>query len=393
MKWVKLGEIAEIRMGKTPARDELKYWIAGNNTWVSISDMCEKFIFESKENITGLAVEECNMKVVPKGTVIMSFKLSIGKRAITGKDLYTNEAIASFNIYDEKLITKEYLYYVLGYVDLFSYVNRAAKGKTLNKQILNIIKIPLLTLKDQEKIVEILDYAQALVDKQKEEIELYNKLIESIFYEMFGDPLIEDCKWGRAKLIDITSKIGSGATPRGGEEAYKSEGISLIRSMNVYDDGFLYDGLAFIDDKQARDLNNVVVEKGDILFNITGASIMRTCIVPENILPARVNQHVSIIRTTKEVNSNYLANLLKNKSYKRKLYNIATAGGATREAITKGDLEELDIPLPPLSLQESFANKVKLIEEQKRILEKSLEEKETLFAALMDRAFKGELTS
>jgi len=95
-------------------------------------------------------------------------------------------------------------------------------------------------------------------------------------------------------LKEITKKIGSGATPTGGKNSYKKEGISLIRSLNVYDFFFDYDDLAFIDDKQAAGLANVTVEQDDILLNITGASVARCCMVPDNVLPARVNQHVSM---------------------------------------------------------------------------------------------------
>ena len=92
------------------------------------------------------------------------------------------------------------------------------------------------------------------------------------------------------KIKDVTSKIGSGATPTGGDKSYKSTGISLIRSQNVLDMSFSLDGLAHIDNDQAKKLDGVTVKKHDVLLNITGDSIARCCMVPEEILPARVNQ-------------------------------------------------------------------------------------------------------
>lgn len=106
--------------------------------------------------------------------------------------------------------------------------------------------------------------------------------------------------WKECKLKDLTTKIGSGATPTGGDNSYKIEGISLIRSQNVLDFQFSYDGLAFIDDEQAAALHNVTVQSEDVLLNITGDSVARVCKVPEKVLPARVNQHVAIIRAGKE---------------------------------------------------------------------------------------------
>ena len=103
-------------------------------------------------------------------------------------------------------------------------------------------------------------------------------------------------EWKEYKLKDLTTKIGSGATPTGGGNAYKLEGISLIRSQNVLDFRFSYDGLALIDNEQAYSLKNVIVTRNDVLLNITGDSVARVCKVPIEVLPARVNQHVAIIR-------------------------------------------------------------------------------------------------
>jgi type I restriction enzyme, S subunit len=154
-------------------------------------------------------------------------------------------------------------------------------------------------------------------------------------------------EWVTHKLAAVTTKIGSGATPLGGEKAYKQQGVSLIRSMNVYDDGFRDMGLARIDDNQATQLSNVVVEQGDVLLNITGASIARCCLVPSQVLPARVNQHVSIIRPVKDkLNSAFLRYLLTSRDYKERLLHTGEKGGATRQAITKAELQELAICYP-----------------------------------------------
>lgn len=155
------------------------------------------------------------------------------------------------------------------------------------------------------------------------------------------------------KLKDICLKIGSGATPTGGKSAYLSEGISLIRSQNVLDLAFTLDGLAYINEDQAMILNNVDVQKGDILLNITGDSVARVCIVPNNVLPARVNQHVAIIRVDRDkADNNYvLYSLIKSK---KSLLSLA-GGGATRKALTKKMIEEFNIELPQLSIQKKIS--------------------------------------
>lgn len=160
-------------------------------------------------------------------------------------------------------------------------------------------------------------------------------------------------------LKNITTKIGSGATPRGGERAYKSEGISLIRSQNVLDFTFSRDGLAYIDDIQANALDNVTVEENDILLNITGDSIARCCIVPKEVLPARVNQHVSIVRCDSTVNSNYVFYFL--EYLKPYLLKICGVGG-TRNALTKEVIEQLQITLP--ENQEKIAEILKALDDK-----------------------------
>lgn len=155
------------------------------------------------------------------------------------------------------------------------------------------------------------------------------------------------------KLGDICTKIGSGATPKGGREAYCDEGISFIRSQNVLDHAFSTTGLVYINELQADKLKNVIVEENDVLLNITGDSVARACIVDSELLPARVNQHVCIIRVNAtEVVSSYILYYL--QMHKHLLLQLAS-GGATRKALTKDMICNLEISLPSL-------------EEQKRIV-------------------------
>ncbi len=157
-------------------------------------------------------------------------------------------------------------------------------------------------------------------------------------------------------LKDITTKIGSGSTPKGGKESYHSSGIALIRSLNVYDYSFEYKDLAFINEVQANKLKNVIVEEEDILLNITGASVGRCTIVPYKILPARVNQHVSIIRVNKkQANPKFILYCINSQVYKDSLLAISD-DGATREALTKEDIEKFEILLPDLPIQKKIAS-------------------------------------
>lgn len=277
----------------------------------------------------------------------------------------------------------------------FSYLRENCTGATiphLSRPILEGIQIPLPPLPQQQKIAKILDAADALRQNDKALIAKYDELTQSLFLDMFGDPVKNDKGWDKVELKECTSKIGSGSTPRGGKETYLSEGIALIRSLNIYDNEFKYKNLAYISQEQADKLKNVKVESNDVLFNITGASVCRCSIVPDDVLPARVNQHVSILRPLKEkLSSSFLSHLLISENVKIKLLGVGAFGGAVMEAITKEQLERIEVILPPIKLQNQFAERVAVIEEQKAIAQKSLEKSEELFNSLLQKAFKGEL--
>ena len=156
------------------------------------------------------------------------------------------------------------------------------------------------------------------------------------------------------KMKDICTKVGSGATPKGGNNAYIKTGISLIRSQNIHDFYFSHDGLAHINDEQAAKLNGVRLEEDDVLLNITGDSVARACKVDNSVLPARVNQHVCIVRGDKrKVLSSYVLYYLQMK--KPELLMMASSG-ATRNALTKGMIEELELDLPSLQEQKKIVS-------------------------------------
>ena len=201
--------------------------------------------------------------------------------------------------------------------------------------------IPYIPISEQRKIVH--DY-QVITGR----IELLQRMnnclvdtVKTVYLEMFKGK-----EYPITTMADLCSKIGSGATPRGGKETYCDEGISLIRSTNVYDYFFSYDDLAHIDDYQADALSNVIVEPYDVLFNITGVSIARCCMVPEDVLPARVNQHVMILRPhAGKYMSYYLLMTLCDQTSKNLFFGIGQSG-STREAINKQEMEDFKISQP-----------------------------------------------
>ncbi|QIA43389.1 restriction endonuclease subunit S [Faecalibacterium duncaniae] len=187
------------------------------------------------------------------------------------------------------------------------------------------------------------------------------------------------------RLGDICEKIGSGATPHGGKEAYCLEGISFVRSQNIGDFSFSANGLAHINNEQAKKLSNVELKPNDILLNITGDSVARTCIIDSEYLPARVNQHVAIIRGKKDiVLSSYLLYFLQWK--KKYLLQLASAG-ATRNALTKSMIEQLEIELPTIEQQRKIAGALDKIQEKIKLNQKINDNLEQQAAALFSSLY------
>ena len=357
MKKVKLGEICEIQAGGTPSRNKQEFWVQGNIPWVKIKDINSKYISKVEEHITDLGLRFSSAKLFSRGTILYTIFATIGEVAILDIDAATNQAIAGLHLKSEKVL-KEYLYFFL--LSIKNRVKNDSRGvaqNNINLTYLKNIEVPIVENSIQQEICNNLTKINQIITLRNQQLIELSNLVKSRFNEMFGDPVLNEMGWEKHRLSKLTLKIGSGATPRGGRESYVNEGIALIRSMNVYDGKFIFKDLAYLTNVQAEKLNNVIVESDDVLLNITGASVSRCCIVPQIILPARVNQHVSIIRCKKHLLSPiFLNQLLITSEFKSLLQKIGESSGATRQAITKNQIEELTIPLPPLSLQNEFAD-------------------------------------
>ena len=325
---------------------------------------------------------------VNDGDVLISWSASLGVYIWHGEKAVLNQHIFKV-VFDKVEVDKSFFVHQVGEILEKAVISAyGATMKHLTKPVFDALPFYLPPIDEQRRIASILDKVTDLIAKRRTQLEKLDLLVKSRFVEMFGDPVENNFNWKTNCLKRVTKKIGSGATPKGGKGSYQNEGISLIRSMNVHDSKFEYKDLAHINSMQAEQLNNVIVEKYDVLINITGASVARSCVVPENVLPARVNQHVSIIRCCDEQLNHIFVNcLFLNESYKRKLLSIGEAGGATRQAITKQQLEDLIVILPPIELQKQFASFVQQTETTKSNIQKSLETLETLKKALMQEYF------
>ena len=389
MEYFKLEEVATFVNGYAFSSE--KYEDKGIPI-IRISDIDEEIKLEDCICYPEKSLEKLKEYTVKKGSLLIALSgATTGKMGVFNSDriAYLNQRICSIFSKDKNLLQEYLIFYLKNLKEIILKNSYGGAQPNISSKWLEkrVIGIPSLT--EQKEIVVILDKLVTIINKKKNQINLLEELVKSRFIEMFGEPIRNDKGWEIKKLGEVTNKISSGATPTGGKENYEISGISLIRSMNVHNGYFEYKDLAYISNEQARQLKNVEVELEDILLNITGASIARNCLVPSNIIPARVNQHVMIIRIKNKIlNSIFLNNLFLNNVYKQKLINLGEANGATRQALTKIQIEKLEIILPPLSFQNEFAEFVTKTNKLKFEAEKSLKEMENLYESLMQKFFK-----
>ena len=343
-----LGDVCRVIGGGTPPKDNAAFY-TGNIPWATVRDMRADVITETECKITPEAVKSSATNIIPGGNVVIATRVGLGKVCLLGQDTAVNQDLRGIVPIDLNVLSVRFLYWWLK--DIADEIVAEGTGATVQGVKLPFVKslqIPLPPLPEQHRIVAILDAAFDHIATTRANCEANLLNARAIFESHLQGVFTQGCKdWHKTKLKDLTSKIGSGATPRGGEESYKSEGISLVRSLNIHDFGFKYRKLAYLDDAQANELSNVKLQSQDVLLNITGASVARCCIVPENVLPARVNQHVSIIRPLADkLDAEFLHLLLISKTYKDQLLQTGSEGGSTRQAITKAQIQDFVIEYP-----------------------------------------------
>lgn len=355
----KLGEVFDLQMGKTPSRDNDDYW-GGDNVWVAISDLQDKYIGESKEHITDKALTETKIKKVKAGTTIMSFKLSVGRAAITTQDLYTNEAIMAFNLNEGYVLIADYIYYYLkGYK--WQGANKAVMGLTLNKASISQNHIAIPPLEAQERIVAELDCLSGVIERKREQLRELDALAQSIFYQMFGDPITNEKDWEVKKWEEVfdtrTGKLNANVMNENGRYPF----------FTCSKDIFYIDTYAFDCEALLLAGNNATANYDVKYYKGKFNAYQRTY-----VLTLKDN---SLYKFFKFALENKLS-LLQEQSI----------GGMTKY-LTLGILHKIEFIAPPLTLQQEFAEKIEAIEKQKELIKKSISETETLFNARMDYYF------
>lgn len=243
---------------------------------------------------------------------------------------------------------------------------------------------------DTEPASELLKRIKAEKDKLiKDKLIKKEKALPPITEEEIPFELPDGWVWCR--LGEICSKTGSGSTPKGGKSAYPSSGIKFLRSQNVYDDGLRYDGIVFISDITHEKMSGTKVQAEDLLLNITGGSIGRCCIVPNDFDTGNINQHVAIIRSVLTENGYYLHKIICSPYFQNMILEVQT--GAGREGLPKNKMDNILIPFPPLEEQKAIVEKAETLMQKCQALENEIKTSEAnaemLMQAVLKEAFEG----
>ena len=383
-EYKKLGEICQIVTGSTPKTSVQEYW-GGKYPWVTPAELKgDVFIDDTERHITDEAVAHTNVTLLPIGTVLLSSRAPIGKVAITTREMYCNQGFK--NLICSDTIFNKYLYFWLkGKTDYLNSLGRGATFKEISKSIVENIQIPLPPIQSQQSIVSELDKINELICLKKEQLKDYDNLAQSIFYEMFGDPVANDKKWdieSLGKVCDV--RDGTHDSPQYLQESP----YILITSKNLVNGKIDYSNVNYISEEDYIAINKrSQVDDGDIIMAMIGTI--------GNPIIVKLEEHkfciknVALIKFFNDslVSNKYVHSLLNNESY---LTFIKSQNkGGTQKFVALGTIRKLPIPIPPLSYQQQFVQRIELIEKQKAEVQRTIADLETLLAYRMQYWFFG----
>lgn len=290
------------------------------------------------------------------------------------------------------LLNDEYLVYYLNYKDLNKYISGAIIKK-LTQSSLKEINIEYPDLSFQEKIVSELDKISEMISKYDEQLKELDKLSQSIFYEMFGDPIENEKGWEVKYLKELCSNITNGNTPNNAKDVYVNYGITFLRSQNVWNNYIDYDDVVYIDEETNNKLRKSILHHNDILITKTGryntenSSLGRCALFKGKDSTANINGHVYLARLKGYENPTFVISILTTRAYRNYIRRVCV-GGIDKRQINLCHVEDFPIILPPLPLQQSFARKIEAIEAMKSKVREAKKEAETLLAARMQYWFE-----
>ena len=384
MEKKRLGDICEIVTGATPKTNIKEFW-DGDINWITPAELTEDtyIINESLRKITTEGVEKTGLKSFPKGTVILSSRAPIGKVAIAGCEMYCNQGFK--NLVCSKQINNRFLYwYLKGHKEYLNSLGRGATFKEISKAIVENIEICLPTLEKQEKYADILEQCNGIIQIKKGQLRKLDTLVKSRFVELFGDPVINSRGWKKALIGDdcfVTKLAGFEYTQYINYE--DSGDVVMVKAQNVKNGKLNRKELSFVSNEVSDSLPRSQLAPGDVVMTYVGANIGDVAII-DNEYKYHLAPNVAKIRPDSErYNSIYFMYMLMLLN----AYIVKNSADTAKAALGMERIRKLNVFVPPIELQNQFADFVASVDKSKSKIQKSLEETQLLFDSLMQKYF------
>lgn len=393
MSWptVELGTLGEVSAGGTPSRSKHQYWGKGYK-WLSIRDYKDfDLVTATKEEITEEGLAKSSAKLFPEGTVIISIFATLGRVGVLGEAMATNQAIAGIRCNSQ--VDKTYLMYCLK--SKLADIERQSGGvaqKNINLSILKGLKIPLPPLAVQKQIAAVLEKADTLRGQCQQMEQELNTLAQSVFLELFGDPVKNPKGWEFKTVSQIIRKpLQNGAYYE--KDKYVESGIEMAHMGDTFN-GLIKRGSIKRVEAPTKDIEKYAITSEDILVSrrsLVYEGAAKPCMIPTSVEPLIYES--SMIRVCPDhevVLPEYLFHFLSNPRA-REVFLFKYVTKSTISGINQTNLAKVEVMVPPIKLQLEFLNALKAKDELSIYIDKSIEEKNQFFNSLMQRAFKGEL--
>jgi len=392
VNFVPLKELGEIVSGSTPDTSTKAYW-EGDIPWITPANLTEHtgIYFRSRlRKITKAGYNSCSTKLLPPGSILFSSRAPIGHCAVTAFPLCTNQGFKSV-IPNEKLDSVYGFFALKFFTPELVALGRGATFSEINKEIFESFRIPLPSTSEQKRIASILAKADRLRSLRRYALELSSTYLQTVFLEMFGDPVTNPKNWQIRPLRSISLKFSDG--PFGSNlktEHYTSSGIRVIRLQNIGVGQLINDDKAYISEAHFATLDKHRCLPGDVIVGTLGDPNLRACILP-SFFSVAVNKAdcVQIRVDPNEATTEYICWLL-NLPHTLFLAK-GMIHGQTRDRINMGRLAELKVPIPPLSPQEHFSLIVQRYDRLRIQQREALRQADHLFQTLLYLAFHAEL--
>lgn len=390
-EYKRLGDICDVIGGSTPKTEISEFW-NGSLNWFTPAEISDKKYYASSERkITEEAVKATGLTLMPPGTVLLTSRAPIGKVGIATGCCYCNQGFK--NLVCKNNLFNEYLYYTLIYFnDEIKDKGRGATFKEISKKATESISIPVPPMEVQERIVAELDKINETIEDCRELLRNLDALAQSLFYDYFGDIYTNPKGWVTCKLGDVSEKISNGANTKIELDTYKTEGIMFFRCQNVWRNRFDLSDIVFVDDETNSKMKGSILKHNDLLVTKIGrlftenSSLGRVALYEGEDYKANLSGNLSFIRLKPIVAPKFILYILIS-DYFRDYVRNTTSGGIDKRALNNSQLKELQIYLPPLELQEKFAERIEQIEAQKKAVEQTIAELQTLLDSRMDYWF------